>query len=193
MLALGLLFILGAAAVTAGAIYDGGESVTFELFGQSIGTTISGVFMAGFATMLVFILGVWMLTSGMARGRRKRLTRKETRARQRESVAQIEEERAQLRAENEQLQERLARDSRPAAPAAAAGAGTAAGADTAAAGRHDTGTHETGSHGLGSRADETRVGEPPVGGDGRVVDHQTDLTSHEERAATSSGQRRDEI
>ena len=61
MLALGLLFILGAVAVTAGAIYDGGESASFELFGQTIGTTISGVFMAGFATMLVFILGVWML------------------------------------------------------------------------------------------------------------------------------------
>jgi ABC-type nickel/cobalt efflux system permease component RcnA len=187
MLALGLLFILGAAAVTAGAVYDGGESVTFELLGQSIGTTISGVFMAGFATMLVFILGVWMLTSGMARGRRKRLARKETRARQRESVTQIEEERAQLRAENEQLQERLARDSRPTVPGAAAGAGTAA------AGRHDTGAHETGGDDLGGRADDTRVAEPPVGGDDRVVDHQTDLTSREQRAASSSGQRRDEI
>ena len=112
MLALGLLFILGAVAVTAGAIYDGGESASFELFGQTIGTTISGVFMAGFATMLVFILGVWMLTSAMTRGRRKRLERKETKARQRESVSQIEAERAQLRAENEQLQERLAHEGR---------------------------------------------------------------------------------
>ena len=113
MLALGLLFILGAVAVTAGAIYDGGESASFELFGQTIGTTISGVFMAGFATMLVFILGVWMLMSAMSRGRRKRLERKETKARQRESVSQIEAERAQLRAENEQLQERLAHEGRP--------------------------------------------------------------------------------
>ena len=114
MLALGLLFILGAGAVTAGAIYDGGESASFELFGQTIGTTISGVFMAGFATMLVFILGIWMLMSSMSRGRRKRHERKETKARQRESVSQIEAERAQLRAENEQLQERLAHESHPA-------------------------------------------------------------------------------
>src|SRR6478609_5712315 len=121
MLALGLLFILGAVAVTAGAIYDGGESASFELFGQTIGTTISGVFMAGFATMLVFILGVWMLTSAMTRGRRKRLERKEAKARQRESVSQIEAERAQLRAENEQLQERLAHESHPADETAVAG------------------------------------------------------------------------
>jgi uncharacterized protein YlxW (UPF0749 family) len=111
MLALGLLFILGAAAVTAGTIYDGGESASFELFGQTISTTMSGVFLAGVGTMLVFILGIWMLMSAMSRSRRKRLERKETRARQRESVSQIEQERAQLRAENEQLQERLAHES----------------------------------------------------------------------------------
>jgi cytoskeletal protein RodZ len=167
MLALGLLFILGAAAVTAGAIYDGGESASFELFGQTIGTTISGVFMAGFATMLVFILGLWMFMVAMSRSRRKRLQRKETKARQRESVSQIEQERAQLRAENEQLQERLAREGRPAA---------ATDSDTETAMRPD---------------DETTSRPTTTDGNDRVVDHTTDLTSHEEKAASTSSRHRE--
>ena len=113
MLALGLLFMIVAAAVTAGAIYDGGESVDFEVFGQTIGTTVGGVFIAGVATMLLFFVGVWMLMKSLARSRRKRVERKETKTRQRESVSKIEEERAQLRAENEALQEKLAREHRP--------------------------------------------------------------------------------
>ena len=172
MLALGLLFILGAVAVTAGAIYDGGESASFELFGQTIGTTISGVFMAGFATMLVFILGIWMLMSSMSRGRRKRLERKETKARQRESVSQIEQERAQLRAENEQLQERLSRESRPAA------------ATTDSDTRTDTPMRPS---------DETTTGSTTTDGNDRVVDHTTDLTSREEEKAASTSARHREI
>jgi ABC-type nickel/cobalt efflux system permease component RcnA len=173
MLALGLLFILGAAAVTAGAIYDGGESASFELFGQTIGTTISGVFMAGFATMLVFILGIWMLMSSMSRGRRKRLERKETKARQRESVSQIEQERAQLRAENEQLQERLAREGRPVD-------------ETAMDGARGTGETTTGP--------TTTDGRPAsTDGNDRVVDHTTDLTSREDEKAASTSSRHREI
>ena len=177
MLALGLLFILGAAAVTAGAIYDGGESASFELFGQTIGTTISGVFMAGFATMLVFILGIWMLMSSMSRGRRKRHERKQTKARQRESVSKIEEERAQLRAENEQLQERLAREGRPT---------TAAAADTDTSARTGTDTPMR-------PGDETTSRPTTTDGNDRVVDHTTDLTSREENKATSTSSRHREI
>ena len=175
MLALGLLFILGAVAVTAGAIYDGGESASFELFGQTIGTTISGVFMAGFATMLVFILGVWMLMSAMSRGRRKRLERKQTKARQRESVSQIEQERAQLRAENEQLQERLAHEGRPVGSADETHMDGARSTD-------ETSTRPTTTDGRPTTTD----------GNDRVVDHTTDLTSREdEKAASTSARHRD--
>ena len=176
MLALGLLFILGAAAVTAGAIYDGGESASFELFGQTIGTTISGVFMAGFATMLVFILGIWMLMSSMSRGRRKRLERKETKARQRESVSQIEQERAQLRAENEQLQERLAREGRPVD-------------ETATDGARSTDETSTGPTTTDGRPTTTDGRPTTTDGNDRVVDHTTDLTSREETASTSARHR----
>ena len=178
MLALGLLFILGAAAVTAGAIYDGGESASFELFGQTIGTTISGVFMAGFATMLVFILGIWMLMSSMSRGRRKRLERKETKARQRESVSQIEQERAQLRAENEQLQERLAREGRPVD-------------ETATGGARSTDETSTGPTTTDGRPTTTDGRPTTTDGNDRVVDHTTDLTSHEEKAASTSSRHRE--
>ena len=120
MLALGLLFMIVAAAVTAGAIYDGGESAEFEVFGQTVGTTVGGVFVAGLATMLLFFVGVWLLMKSLARSRRKRIERKETKTRQKESVSKIEEERAQLRAENEALQERLAREHSTAASTEAA-------------------------------------------------------------------------
>ena len=107
MLVLGLLLIAGATAVTVGALFDGGESATVEILGRSIETTIAGVFAVGAATMLVFLVGVWALMASMGRARRKRAERKEAKARERESVAQLEEERAELRAENERLSERL--------------------------------------------------------------------------------------
>ena len=170
MLALGLLFMIVAAAVTAGAIYDGGEDAQFEVFGQTIGTTVGGVFVAGIATLLLFFLGVYLLMKSLARSRRKRHERKETKTRQRESVSKIEEERAKLRAENEALQERLARERRP---------DTAASSDsTAAAGSDETM--------LDHRPDTTT-------GDARVRHEPTDLTTHEASAGSTSGRHRDEI
>ena len=170
MLALGLLFMIVAAAVTAGAIYDGGEDAQFEVFGQTIGTTVGGVFVAGIATLLLFFLGVYLLMKSLGRSRRKRHERKETKTRQRESVSKIEEERAKLRAENEALQERLARERCP---------DTAAGTSdsTAAAG-----------------SDETMVDHrPDTTGDGRVGHEHTDLSTHEASATSTSGRHRDEI
>ena len=108
MLVLGLLLILAAVAIGGSAIYDGGEKATFEVFGQTVGTTVGGVFVAGLATMLILLLGLWLLFASFGRARRRRVERKQARLRQRESVSQMEEERAQLRAENERLSEQLA-------------------------------------------------------------------------------------
>lgn len=110
MLILGLILILGSAALTTGLVYDGGESASVEVLGATVDTTIAGVFFTGAATMLVFLVGVWMLTSSMGRARRKRGERKQIRQRHRDSVARLEEERTQLRAENERLSERLGQD-----------------------------------------------------------------------------------
>jgi ABC-type nickel/cobalt efflux system permease component RcnA len=107
MLVLGLLLILGSAALGAGVVYDGNEAASVEILGTTVDTTAAGIFFSGAATMLLFLLGLWLVRSKMGRDRRKRGERKETRRRQRESVSQIEEERTQLRAENERLSEKL--------------------------------------------------------------------------------------
>ena len=195
MAIIGLLFILGAGAITAGAIYDGGESATIEVFGLSADTTIGGVFVAGLFTMLIFFLGVWMLFASMGRSRRKRLERKQARSRQKQSVSEIEAERAQLRAENERLNEQLA--TRRDTGAAGTAAGTAAGATAAAGSRGDstTGADRTAATGstTGATTDNgSGSGDRPqhVEGD-RVVDHTTDLTAQDETAASTSGRHRD--
>ena len=172
MLLLGLVLMIVAAAVTAGAIYDGGEHATFEVFGQTVGTTVAGIFMIGLATMLVFFIGVWMTFSSAGRARRRRIARKEARNRQHESVSQMEEERAKLRAENERLNEQLATN-RPAGSDGADGMDDTAGTTTAA--------------GAGS-ATATDAAERPthVTGD-RVVDHNTDLSDESASAPGSTG------
>jgi uncharacterized protein YlxW (UPF0749 family) len=107
MLVLGLLLILGSAALGAGLVYDGSEAAKVEILGTTVDTTMAGVFFSGAATMLVFLIGVWLVQSKMGRSRRKRVERKEARRRQRESVAKLEQERIQLAAENERLAEKL--------------------------------------------------------------------------------------
>jgi uncharacterized protein YlxW (UPF0749 family) len=194
MLAIGLLLILVAAAVTVGFIYDGGHDGKFDVFGQHITLNTPGAFLTGVLTMLVFLVGIWMLISSMGRSRRKRAERKQTKARQRESVSKIEEERAQLRAENERLQEKLARDTRPAsttgATSGAAGTGAHAAPDetssdtTGRAGSTDAGT--TGATVVGS--DQTHVD-----GSAASSDRPSDLTSREEPATSTSGRPREEI
>ncbi|MDQ1625829.1 MAG: hypothetical protein QOJ49_1327 [Actinomycetota bacterium] len=103
MLVLGLLLILLAAGLTIGAAYDGSESATVELLGYSFDTTVAGVFFTGAGTMLLLLLGVWLLTASMGRARRRRAERKQLKARHRDSVTQLERERNELRAENERL------------------------------------------------------------------------------------------
>jgi uncharacterized membrane protein len=201
MLLLGLVLMIVAAAVTAGAIYDGGEHATFEVFGQTVGTTVAGIFMIGLATMLVFFIGVWMAFSSAGRARRRRIARKEARNRQHESVSQMEHERAQLRAENERLNEQLATN-RPAGSdgadgmdaAGTAGTATAAGAGTATA----TDAAERPTHVTGDRvvdhttdiSDESATESGRTASAGGATDS-ADLRTTEQTAASNSGRHRD--
>ena len=107
MFLIGLLLILAAAGITVGAVYDGGDPATVEILGRSVDTTVAGVFFAGAATMLLFLVGAWALQSSMGRARRRRAERREQRERHRDSVARLEEERTALRAENERLSKQL--------------------------------------------------------------------------------------
>jgi len=153
MLVLGLLLIILTIGLTAGAVYDGGDEATVEILGQSLSTTVAGVFFAGAVTMLLFLVGVWALMASMGRARRKRADRKDAKTRQKESVLALEEERAALRAENERLSERLATTGSTsgttggAGATGAAAAGGAGAAGAAAATRdndHDGHTDHTG-------------------------------------------------
>ena len=107
MLVLGLLLILGSAALGAGLVYDGKGAASIDMLGQTVDTTVAGVFFSGAAAMLLFLLGVWLVTSKMGRARRKRSERQATRRQERESVAQLESDRAKLAAENERLSKKL--------------------------------------------------------------------------------------
>jgi hypothetical protein len=108
MLILGLLLILGSAGLTAGLVIDGSETATVEVFGTTVDNMTTGrVFIAGAATMLLFLLGVWLLKSSMGRSRRKRIERKTTRREDRDSAAQLEQERVALAAENQRLSAQL--------------------------------------------------------------------------------------
>jgi uncharacterized membrane protein len=193
MLLLGLVLMIVAAAVTAGAIYDGGEHATFEVFGQTVGTTVAGIFMLGLATMLVFFIGVWMTFSSAGRARRRRIARKEARNRQHESVSQMEQERAQLRAENERLSEELM-TSRPTGRDGAdgmdhtAGTTTAAGADTGTAGPERP-THVTGDRVVDHTTD--LPDQSAAGTTNADTAGSTDLRTSERTAASDSGRHRD--
>jgi uncharacterized protein YlxW (UPF0749 family) len=107
MLVLGLLLILGSAALGVGFVFDGNEAAKVEILDRTVTTTMAGVFFSGAATMLVFLLGVLLLQSKMGRSRRKRADRREARLKQRESVAKLEQERVKLAAENERLSKKL--------------------------------------------------------------------------------------
>lgn len=107
MIVLGLILILGAAALTAGLVYDGGESASVEILGATVNTTVTGVFLTGAATMLCLVIGLWLVRSSLGRAHRKRGDRKAARRQHRDSVARLEDERSELRAENERLSERL--------------------------------------------------------------------------------------
>jgi hypothetical protein len=139
MLVLGLLLILLAGGLTVSAAYDGSRSATVHLLGYSFDTTVAGVFFTGAGTMLLLLLGVWLLTASMGRARRRRAERKQRKARHRESVTQLERERNELRAENERLaQERADEPADESVPAGATSV-DAAPEDTVLA----TGAHES--------------------------------------------------
>jgi uncharacterized protein YlxW (UPF0749 family) len=107
MLVLGLLLILGSAALGAGLVYDGSDAASVEILGTTVNTTAAGIFFSGAGTMLLFLLGAWLVKSKMGRARRQRGERKASRRQQKESVAQLEADRAKLAAENTRLSEKL--------------------------------------------------------------------------------------
>ena len=105
MVILALLLILLAAVLAVGIIVDGTEPARLEVFGLSASTTGAGIYIAGLATMLAFLLGVWMLQASLARARRKRREVKSLRHTREEEVSRLEQEKAELAARLEREKE----------------------------------------------------------------------------------------
>ena len=108
MFIIGLLLVIGTAALTVGAVYDGSDPASVEILGTTVHTTVAGVFFSGALTMLAFLLGCYFLYASMGRARRRRVRRREAAAAHQRDVADLESERAALREENVKLSDRLA-------------------------------------------------------------------------------------
>lgn len=134
MLILGLLLIIVAAALTVGAVYDGGESARVEILGYDLSTTVAGVFFVGMATTALLLFGVWLMQASLGRARRRRAERKEAKVRQHDSVSRLEDERAKLRAENERLAQKLERERGSSTGTGEAAGSPANGLETSSAG-----------------------------------------------------------
>jgi uncharacterized integral membrane protein len=101
MLVLGLLLMLGCAALAVDAAIQNTAAIHAIAFNQSISDfSVGALFIAGTVVGLLFALGLAMFFGGLGRARR---VRRERRALRRDS-----EQTDQLRAENARLEQELA-------------------------------------------------------------------------------------
>ncbi len=96
MIVLGLLILVAAVAVTVGAIARGGADVSLDFGSFTVNTDAAGMFLTGAATLLVAVIGLWLLRGGLARSRQRRQEMRELRDRaaRNESAARREREAA---------------------------------------------------------------------------------------------------
>ncbi len=107
MIVLGLLILAAAVAVTVAAIARGGADVSLDYGSWTVNTDATGMFLAGAATLLVGVIGLWLLRGGLAHSRQRRREMRELRDRasRNEAAARREreaaaDERAQAGAES---------------------------------------------------------------------------------------------
>ena len=72
MALLGLLILVGVVLVISAIVFRGGDSVRLDLEWFTINTDAWAVFAAGAVTLLLLVLGLWLLTAGVKRSRRRR-------------------------------------------------------------------------------------------------------------------------
>ncbi len=72
MAILGLILLVVAAGAIIGVFANGGTDTRLDLGLFHLDTTVAGVFIAGAATLLIAVLGLWLLKAGLARTRRRR-------------------------------------------------------------------------------------------------------------------------
>jgi ABC-type nickel/cobalt efflux system permease component RcnA len=79
MFFLGLILVILAGAVIAAAVINGTDPAVLDFSAFKIHTTEAGVFGIGAATLLVLVIGAWLLRKGLASRRRRRREVKELR------------------------------------------------------------------------------------------------------------------
>lgn len=124
MVVLALVLLVVAGVFAAAVLIEATDSVSPEVWGVSTDTTARGIFAAGAVTMLVFLIGLWLLKRSLARARRLRGEVKSLKRGRNEDVARLQDEKAQLEAalrrdnqpaeRTEVVHERVTRDVEPA-------------------------------------------------------------------------------
>jgi flagellar biosynthesis/type III secretory pathway M-ring protein FliF/YscJ len=99
MIVLALLLIIGAVLVAVGVLLNATGDATLEAFGVDISTNEGGLFIAGAATMLAFLLGLWLLAKATARARRRRSEVKNLKRSRSSEVERLQAEKAELEEE----------------------------------------------------------------------------------------------
>ena len=99
MIVLALLLIVGAALVAVGVLLNATGDATLEAFGVDVSTNEGGLFIAGAATMLAFLLGLWLLAKATQRARRRRSEVKNLKRSRSSEVERLQAEKAQLEEE----------------------------------------------------------------------------------------------
>jgi uncharacterized protein HemY len=72
MALLGLLILVAVALAISAVVFRGGDSVRIDLEWFTINTNAWAVFAAGALTLLMLVLGLWLLTTGVKRSRHRR-------------------------------------------------------------------------------------------------------------------------
>jgi len=86
MIVLGVLLAALAVLVIAAATSRANEPASLDLGVYTLNTTAVGVFLTGALTLLALVLGLWLIATGLRRGRQKRLEAKQLRQRAEESA-----------------------------------------------------------------------------------------------------------
>lgn len=103
MVVLGLLLIVAAVIFGTDVVLENTQHSGGTIFNQTIDNlSLGGIFLAGAVTALVLALGLWMMLSGAARKRRKRVERKSTLRETQTQKETLTEENARLARQLEQ-------------------------------------------------------------------------------------------
>jgi ABC-type nickel/cobalt efflux system permease component RcnA len=119
MLILGLLLVVlsGAAAALLIAYNNGGAEQTITMFGRDLANVNAmEAYLAGIATALVFLLGLWMILSAGRRARENRSRYREARNEAKMAAKERDQLAEQLRHDEEQRHDHDARTPMPREP-----------------------------------------------------------------------------